>query len=1040
MMQTLHASRLKGGTRFARPTLQTFVGSCLTMMLALCGGPIIAAENMPGLQAPDGFEVSQYADETLTPDAIRLTVDPQGRIVVSGPGYIRILIDADRDGRAERAEDFSTEPRGGAMGLLWEGDSLYYVGQGGLRRLTDADHDDRADGPSELIREVKASGEHDAHALRRGPDGWLYLLCGNNAGIDASWAQLPTSPIREPVAGCVVRFSPDLQKSEIVADGFRNAYGMDFNDEGELFTFDSDNERCVSLPWYEPTRFYHVVPGGHYGWLSPQRARFWRLPPYMPDVVPPVATLGRGSPTGVACYRHRQFPDRYRGGFFALDWTFGRVEFLTLTRSGSSYVAKPETFMKSVGENGFAPTDVVVHPETGELYVSIGGRGTRGAIYRVRYVGDSSGLRIQSEGPGATVPGPGTADSAAGLGGAPWTTLDWRPDLKQRCLEETVVDDVFVRRRALAYLTRHVDRFSMEETRAAVTANWTQDDGRLRAGLTELIARLGPQAQVNLLRDARAPFERTTVALAMVVLHPPLAAECVDEVIAGVDVSYECRLAAVRVVQCGLGDIAFPKSIETVLEGYTPHNNPTDRFLRMVRAGSCATLREAFPSGDADLDRELSRTLAMLEDRDANVLLHTADRLTDDSDPIEDIHYLIVLARLAAPRPVEVTHKTARALVSLDRKLDAHSARRDLHFPLRIAELHAELARKDPQLNPAILADAEFGRPAHVLLTQAPGFDRRRAADLILARIVPVDDEDDGKLALWTPALVELLGELPEQWSLPVARKLWGRAGLDDAILVLLARNPKIEDREKFIEGLSSSQPATVALAIQALEKLPASDDVELLALVHALARFREGKEYERLRQEIVASLQRVTGLTEPPSDAQGWEAWLRRSRPELAARLGGDGVDLAGWTERLAKIDWSTGGDARGHKVFVQASCAACHSAGRALGPDLSGVAGRFSRDDLFTAILQPSRDVSSRYRTVSIATASGQVFQGMIAYDAVDGLILQTGASTTVRIAGDEIVARRPSAASLMPSGLLDKLSDEQIADLYAYLAALR
>ena len=42
--------------------------------------------------------------------------------------------------------------------------------------------------------------------------------------------------------------------------------------------------------------------------------------------------------------------------------------------------------IRAVGDEGFAPTDVVVHPTTGDLYVSIGGRGTRGAVYRVRYV------------------------------------------------------------------------------------------------------------------------------------------------------------------------------------------------------------------------------------------------------------------------------------------------------------------------------------------------------------------------------------------------------------------------------------------------------------------------------------------------------------------------------------------------------------------------------------------------------------------------------------------------------------------------------
>src|SRR6516165_5613632 len=184
-----------------------------------------------GLRVPDGFEVTEYAGSDLANDIFCMTIDPRGRVVVSGRGYTRILVD-DGKGKAARAIDFLAGPKDGAMGLLWEGDSLYVIGDGGLRRYRDADGDGKPDGPPELIRALKTGGEHDAHALRRGPDGWLYLLCGNNAGIDYKFAQLPTSPIRQPVAGCVVRFDPDLKKSEIVADGFRNPYGMDFNGDG----------------------------------------------------------------------------------------------------------------------------------------------------------------------------------------------------------------------------------------------------------------------------------------------------------------------------------------------------------------------------------------------------------------------------------------------------------------------------------------------------------------------------------------------------------------------------------------------------------------------------------------------------------------------------------------------------------------------------------------------------------------------------------------------------------------------------------------
>jgi hypothetical protein len=64
------------------------------------------------------------------------------------------------------------------------------------------------------------------------------------------------------------------------------------------------------------------------------------------------------------------------------------------------------------------------------------------------------------------------------------------------------------------------------------------------------------------------------------------------------------------------------------------------------------------------------------------------------------------------------------------------------------------------------------------------------------------------------------------------------------------------------------------------------------------------------------------------------------------------------------------------------------------------------------------------------------GNVYQGLVMYDAVDSLILQTGPATTVRLPGETVVARRVSPRSLMPAGLLDSLSDQEIVDLYAYL----
>ena len=176
-------------------------------------------------------------------------------------------------------------------------------------------------------------------------------------------------------------------------------------------------------------------------------------------------------------------------------------------------------------------------------------------------------------------------------------------------------------------------------------------------------------------------------------------------------------------------------------------------------------------------------------------------------------------------------------------------------------------------------------------------------------------------------------------------------------------------------------------------------------------------------------------------SDRNAWTAWLTKDHPALAAKLGGpDGVDVADWERRLAAVDWDKGDTERGKAVFTKASCAACHSGSQAVGPDLAGVAGRFSRADLLTAIVQPSKDVSPRYRTVQIVTTDGKVYQGLVVYEAVDGLILQTGPAATVRLAGGQIESRGFSDRSLMPAGLLDKLTDGEIADLLAYLKGLK
>jgi putative heme-binding domain-containing protein len=991
----------------------------LVLVAFTIGSTGLRADNIQhGLRVPPGFEVTEFAGSNLANDIYCLTLDPQGRVVVSGRGYIRVLVDDDNDGRADRAVEVAAAPKDGAMGLLWEGEWLYFTGDGGLRRFHIKKGTAKADGPSELIRALKTGGEHDAHAIRRGPDGWLYVLCGNMTKVAKAFAQLPTSPVKDPVAGCVLRFSPDSKKTEIVADGYRNAYGMDFNRDGELFTFDSDNERCVSLPWYEPIRFYHVMAGGHYGWLAPQRGTWWRFPPYFSDVVAPVATFGRGSPTGVACYRHVQFPKRYRGGMFLLDWTFGRVYFVKLEKSGSTYTCRKELFLEAVGDNGFAPTALAVHPKTGDLYISIGGRGTRGAVYRIRYPKGFKSLDRKE---------------LARIARVTPRSLDWRSGLDRTLLQQVKGSDIQERNRALAAVARHHGHFKSEQLREVVHSNWDHADRYVRKAAADLIPFLSKRDHLTLAREVKTPAQNLTFGVGNCTADPSDSLARAAAVLAGKTNSAGLRLAAVRLMQTSLGDLIAPRLMGTVWEGYSLRRSFGVGKAHLARA--VTALRHSFPSGNADLDREVSRTLAVLEDDDPTTLIRVIRKVTAKSHPVEDIHYLIVLARLRGPRPAAVTKRTAAALVALDAKLDRRRLARDNHWPLRVAELHEGLAQQDPRLNEAILLHPDFGRPTHAIFAGSKGFNRRKAAVVFLARARREEDY------AWTPALVRIIASLPDEQALPVLRSLWGKGGLEETILPFLARRPRERDREMFLSGLQSPQLATVRRCLEALEKLPPrKEGAVFLPLVKCLRRLGDGKEERLLKKRLTGYLRKLTGQSGLGVKSAAWSRWFTKAYPKLAAKLGGaDGVDVAAWDRRLAKVDWSAGEAGRGKKVFVKASCASCHSGGQALGPDLRGVAGRFSRRDLFTAIVQPSKDVSPRYRTTQVTTADGKVYQGLVIYEAVGSLILQTGPDKTIRIANKQIEDRRTTLVSLMPVGLIDKLTDREIADLYAYLKSL-
>ena len=134
------------------------------------------SNQLPEVKMPAGFEILPYADDSLASDIYCLSISPKGDVMVSGKGYFRILIDSTNDGKADTYKDFGTAPSDGATGLLFEKKLLWYTGNQGLWSIPIAEDGVTAAGPGVKHLSFKTGGEHEAHAVKRGPDGLIYIL------------------------------------------------------------------------------------------------------------------------------------------------------------------------------------------------------------------------------------------------------------------------------------------------------------------------------------------------------------------------------------------------------------------------------------------------------------------------------------------------------------------------------------------------------------------------------------------------------------------------------------------------------------------------------------------------------------------------------------------------------------------------------------------------------------------------------------------------------------------------------------------------
>ncbi|MCC6589328.1 MAG: c-type cytochrome [Bryobacterales bacterium] len=380
----------------------------------LVAAPLVAqltpAQTAKGLKTAPGLETTLWAAEPMMSNPTSLDIDERGRVwYIDSVNYRRklkklpdlrktgdrivILEDTNGDGKADRKKIFYESPDlRTPMGIAVLGNRVYVSQSPDLILFTKDEND------NVVNREVLLTGwrgvehDHGLHSVALGPDGRLYFNSGD-LGFDVTdksgkrWVSSKQGPY---YAGAAFRMNLDGSDFTVIGHNFRNPYELAVDSFGGVWQSDNDDDGNA---W---TRFNYVLPFGNFGYWGPG-GKGWRedrgthFHEENPGVVPTVARLGAGSPTGLLIYEGNLLPPQYRGQPIHTEAGKRVVNSYAIESAGAGYKLTVNPLI--TGEDPwFRPTDASVHPD-GSVFVAdwydptVGGHNigdpNRGRVYRL---------------------------------------------------------------------------------------------------------------------------------------------------------------------------------------------------------------------------------------------------------------------------------------------------------------------------------------------------------------------------------------------------------------------------------------------------------------------------------------------------------------------------------------------------------------------------------------------------------------------------------------------------------------------------------
>lgn len=975
-----------------------------------------ASQALDGLDVHADLEATVFAAEPMLLSPSNIDVDHRGRVWVceivnyrrrngERPEGDRILIldDTDGDGVADKqtvfyqGRDIDT-----ALGICVLGNQVIVSVAPNVFVFTDDDGDGKADRKETLFTKVgQPQHDHSTHAFTFGPDGRLYWNFGNTGkAVHDRNGQVVRDVFGHEVVdngrpyygGMVFRCRPDGSEFEVLAHNFRNNYEVAVDSFGSLWQSDNDDDGNQAV------RINYVMEYGNYGYLDEMTGAGWREPrtgmkqeiPLRhwhlndPGVVPNLLQTGQGSPTGICVYEGRLLPRVFWDQVIHCDAGPNVVRAYPAERSGAGYTARIVNILEGSRDKWFRPSDVCVAPD-GSLIVAdwydpgVGGH----------RMGDVEKGRIFRIAPPGTPYRQQPLDLSSATGAIQalqspnhetrylaWQALHKMGDAAADALWQTVKEE--------------------SNPRFKARALWllSQQESTVQLAIQTALEDANPDLRITGLRMARRTRQDLDSILARMAADtdPQVRRECLIALHNHQSEQFG-RLWTRLALQYDGQDRWYLEALGIAADGQWEDCLAT-YWARRDQAANAKAVRDIVWRSRAPHTPRL-----------------IADLITDPETPVAEI-----------PRYL--------------RAFDFHpdEAKQKILVGLALGELSVPADRR------TLVASETLGRVKGVRLDD-PQY--KAALERILksargtAQFVSIVEKFE--LQDQYPELLEMACRQPDQ-TLGVAAI---RALLQHKQHRLIQTALSSEDQQRVlacVEVLKNSLDGRATGPLLAIVKNEQRSIAVRRAAVRGVTVTRPGAlkliEFiesgaldERLNAAVAAALH-----ASPSRDIKEHAVRLYPLPPSKNSKP----------LPPLSELVNRRGDAVNGRKLFATTgTCAKCHvvgQEGKEVGPNLTEIGSKLSRQAMFESIIYPSAGISHNYENYLVVLDNGTTANGVIATQNADTVSLK-GADAIVRtFKKSEIDEMVKLPVSMMPADLTKVLSVEELTDIVEFMTTLK